>query len=289
MKMVKSFGDFLQNCPHDLERSSYQSCIFEGRQFIFHIDCMSAFEVSRFVLIVAPTYGKRLHYSNLLVRNRKPRGLIWEKFKILIFLTFVFSLFKQSFAHELKKDEINSLINNFILKNPQVIEKALQNLNLERSKNNFEIALTELRKIPNPKLSSTNSDVTIYEFFDYNCGYCKSVMQNIFNIYKKDKKVEIVFVEYPILSNSSLSAAKASLAARNQNKYFEFHKKLMKHSWKIDDNLLLSFAKELKIDTKRLKSDYSNEKLMLIINKNREIASRLTLRGTPASTIGNTI
>ena len=105
------------------------------------------------------------------------------KFKILIFLIFVFSLFKQSFAHELKKDEVNSLINNFILKNPQVIEKALQNLNLERSKNNFEIALTELKKIPNPKLKNVNSDIIIYEFFDYNCGYCKSVMQNIFNIF----------------------------------------------------------------------------------------------------------
>ena len=211
------------------------------------------------------------------------------KFKILIFLTFVFSLFKQSFAHELNKDEINSLINNFILKNPQVIEKTLQNLNLERSKKNFEIALAELKKIPNPKLSNTNSDVTIYEFFDYNCGYCKSVMQNIFNIYKKDKKVEVVFVEYPILSNSSLSAAIASLAARNQKKYFEFHSKLMKHTGKIDDKLLLSFAKDLKIDTKKLKSDYSNEKLMLIINKNREIANRLNLRGTPAFIIGNKI
>lgn len=211
------------------------------------------------------------------------------KYKTLIFLTFVFSLFKQSFAHELNKDEINSLINNFILKNPQVIEKTLQNLNLERTKRNFDIALTELRKIPNPKLSSTNSDVTIYEFFDYNCGYCKSVMQNIFNIYKKDKKVEIVFVEYPILSNSSLSAAIASLAARNQKKYFEFHSKLMKHTGKIDDKLLLSFAKDLKIDTKKLNSDYSNEKLMLIINKNREIANRLNLRGTPAFIIGNKV
>ena len=210
-------------------------------------------------------------------------------YKTLIFLTFVFSLFKQSFAHELNKDEINSLINNFILKNPQVIEKTLQNLNLERSKKNFEISLTELRKIPNPKLSSTNSDVTIYEFFDYNCGYCKSVMQNIFNIYKKDKKIEIVFVEYPILSNSSLSAAKASLAARNQNKYFEFHSKLMKHTGKIEDKLLLSFAKDLKIDTKKFKSDYSNEKIMLIINTNREIANRLNLRGTPAFIIGNKI
>ena len=211
------------------------------------------------------------------------------KYKTLIFLIFVFSLFKQSFAHELNKNEINSLINNYILKNPQVIEKALQNLNLERSKKSFEIALTELRKIPNPKLGRANSDITIYEFFDYNCGYCKSVMQNIFNIHKKDKKVEIVFVEYPILSNSSLSAAIASLAARNQNKYFEFHTKQMKHTGKIDEKLLLSFAEELKIDTKKLKSDYSNEKLMLIINKNREIADRLNLRGTPAFIIGNKI
>ena len=211
------------------------------------------------------------------------------KCKTFFFLMFIVSLFKQSIAHELKKDEINSLIQDFILKNPQVIEKTLQNLNLERSKKNFEIALTELKKIPNPKLSSANSDVTVYEFFDYNCGYCKSVMQNIFNVHKKDKKVEIVFVEYPILSNSSLSAAKASLAAKNQNKYFEFHSKLMKHTGKIDDKLLLSFAKELKIDTKKLKSDYSNEKLMLIINKNREIANRLNLRGTPAFIIGNKI
>ena len=211
------------------------------------------------------------------------------KFKTLIFLCFVFSLLKQSLAHELKKNEINSIIKNFILDNPQLIEKTLQNLNLERSKRNFEVAITDLRKISNPKLKNANSDITIYEFFDYNCGYCKSVMQNIFNIYKKDKKIEVVFVEYPILSNSSLSAAITSLAAINQNKYFEFHTKLMKHTGKIDDKLLLSFAKELKIDIKKLKSDYSNKKLMLIINKNREIASRLNLRGTPAFIIGNKI
>ena len=211
------------------------------------------------------------------------------KYKIFVVLIFVFSFIKQSFAHELNKNEINSLIKSFILNNPIVIEKTLQNLNLKRSKQNFESALIELKKIPNPKLKNTSSDVTIYEFFDYNCGYCKSVMQNIFNIYKKDKKVDIVFVEYPILSNSSLSAAKASLASKNQKKYFEFHSKLMNHTGKLDDKLLLSFAKELKLDTKKLKKDYSNEKIMLIINKNREIANRLNLRGTPAFIIGNKI
>ena len=211
------------------------------------------------------------------------------KNKTLVFLILFFSIIKQLFAHELKKDEIDLIIKNFILDNPQIIEKTLKDLNLKRSQKNFKLALNDLKKVPNPKLKKANSDITIYEFFDYNCGYCKSVMQNIFNIYKKDKNIEIVFVEYPILSNSSLSAAIASLAARNQNKYFELHSKLMKHTGKIDDKLLLSFAKELKIDVKKLKSDYSNEKLMLIINKNREIANRLNLRGTPAFIIGNKI
>ena len=211
------------------------------------------------------------------------------KHKTLVYLILFFSLIKPLFAHELNKNEINSIIKKFILENPQVIETTLQNLNLKRSEKNFELAMTDLIKVPNPRLKKTNADITIYEFFDYNCGYCKSVMQNIFNIYKKDKKVEIVFVEYPILSNSSLSAAITSLAARNQNKYFEFHRKLMKHTGKIDDKLLLSFAKELKIDIKKLKSDYSNEKLMLIINKNIEIANRLNLRGTPAFIIGSKI
>ena len=211
------------------------------------------------------------------------------KRKTLFFLILFFSLNKQLSAHELKKDEIDSIIKNFIIDNPKIIEKTLQNLNLKRSQKNFRLALTDLKNVPNPNLKKANADITIYEFFDYNCGYCKSVMQNIFNIYKKDKKVEIVFVEYPILSNSSLSAAITSLAARNQNKYFEFHTKLMKHKGKIDDKFLLSLAKELKIDTKQLKSDYSDEKLMLIINKNREIADRLNLRGTPAFIIGNKI
>ena len=67
------------------------------------------------------------------------------KYKTFIFLIFVFSLLKQSFSHELNKDEINRLINNFILNNPIVIEKTLQNLNLKRSKKNFEAALTELK------------------------------------------------------------------------------------------------------------------------------------------------
>ena len=211
------------------------------------------------------------------------------KYKTLIFLIFVFSLFKQSFAHELNKDEINSLINNFILKNPQVIEKTLQNLNLERSKKNFEIALTELRKIPNPKLSSTNSDVTIYEFFDYNCGYCKSVVKTIMDILSEDKKINFVFVEFPILSKQSYIAAKAALASKKQGLYNKFHLSLMKIKGRINEEKVFSTAKEIGLDIDQLKIDMNNPEIEQLLAKNREIAKLLNLNGTPAFIIGDII
>ena len=211
------------------------------------------------------------------------------KYKTLIFLTFVFSLFKQSFSHELNKDEINSLINNFILKNPQVIEKTLQNLNLERSKKNFEIAINELRKIPNPKLSNANSDITIYEFFDYNCGYCKSVVKTIMDVLSEDKKVNFVFVEFPILSQQSYFAAKAALASKNQDLYNKFHLSLMTIKGRVNEEKVFSTAKEIGLDIDQLKTDMNKPEIEQQLVKNREIAKLLNLNGTPAFIIGDII
>ncbi len=212
-------------------------------------------------------------------------------FKYFIFFSFLFILNcgNYSLAHDIDEKKINSLIEQYIRDNPKIIEKSLQDLNSQRSKNNFNSAISDLKKVSNPTLKNKNSNLIIYEFFDYNCGYCKSVMNSIFNVHKKDKKIDIVFVEYPILSNSSLTAAIASLATKEQGKYFKFHRKLMSHTGKIDENLILTIAKDLKIDIEKLKKDFTNKNLSLIINKNREIANRLNIRGTPAFIIGTTI
>lgn len=211
------------------------------------------------------------------------------KYKTLIFLIFVFSLLKQSFAHELKKDEINSIIKNFILKNPQVLEKSLQNLNLERSKLNFKLALTDLKKIPNPSLKNANTDLTIYEFFDYNCGYCKSVVKTIMDVLSEDKKVNFVFVEFPILSQQSYFAAKAALASKNQDLYNKFHLSLMTIKGRVNEEKVFSTAKEIGLDIDQLKIDMNNPEIEQQLAKNREIAKLLNLNGTPAFIIGDII
>lgn len=210
-------------------------------------------------------------------------------FLIIIFLTtFLFKIEKLN-AHEINETEINSIIKNFIQNNTEVIENALNKIKKSRKSEKLKKNLVYLSKIPNPKLSRKNSDVTIYEFFDYNCGYCKLVMQSLFNVYKKDKKVDIVFVEFPILSKSSLTAALTALASRNQSKYFDLHSSLMKHKGKIDNNVIFSFANELNMDIEKLKKHIADKSLMNIINGNRQIASELNIQGTPAFIIGNKI
>ena len=211
------------------------------------------------------------------------------KFKNLIFFCFVLFLFKHSFAHELKKDEINSIIKSFILDNPQIIEETLQNLNFKRSKQNFELALSELKKIPNPKLKNANANITIYEFFDYNCGYCKSVIKTIMNILSEDKKVNFVFVEFPILSQHSYIAAKAALASKKQDLYNEFHLSLMKIKGRVNEEKVFSTAKRIGLDVKKLKVDMNKPEIEKQLMKNREIAKLLNLNGTPAFIIGDII
>ena len=189
----------------------------------------------------------------------------------------------------MNKDEINSLINNFILKNPQVIEKTLQNLNLERSKKNFEIALNELRKIPNPKLTNTNSDVTIYEFFDYNCGYCKRVFGPIQEVLAEDDDIRVVIKEFPILSQSSLVAAQAAIATQKQGVFPNYHVTMMTNPGAISMDTILAAARNAGADVDRLQRDMRSDETAAVINRTRMSAEQLKISGTPGLIIGSTI
>ena len=210
------------------------------------------------------------------------------KFKTLIFLFFVFSIFNCSFAHEFKKDEIKSIISKFILDNPQVIEKSLQNLNIKRSKKNFESVLTELKKIPNPKLKNANANITIYEFFDYNCGFCKKVFSDLMELTSEDNEIKVVFIELPVLGQSSLLASKAAYVAHKSGKYFEMHQQLINHRGMIDLNDIKLFAKQSNINSDLLIKDI-NEVSISFIEKNYLIAEKLKINGTPTFIIGNEV
>ena len=147
----------------------------------------------------------------------------------------------------------------------------------------------DLKKIQNPGIFQKNADITIYEFFDYNCGYCKSVFKVIKETLSKDKNINFVFVEYPILSQQSYTTAIAALASKKQGLYKEFHSSLMSLKGRISENEIFNSARRIGLDIKKLKVEMNNPEIKNQLLKNREIAKLLGLNGTPAFIIGDII
>ena len=140
-----------------------------------------------------------------------------------------------------------------------------------------------------PRIGNIDSKLIIVEFVDYNCGYCKKTLPTIAKLMKKFDNIQIVFIDYPILSESSEIAARASLAANEQNAYFEYHTVLLNNKKSINEDTLYKIAKELSLDIEKFKKDMSSEKIKNNIIKNVKFANSLKIRGTPTFIIGNQI
>jgi len=202
-------------------------------------------------------------------------------------IIFIFAL--PSHANQMSQEKIEQIIENFLIKNPQFLRSVLDNYKkdteLEKKKN----AIESLKSLKNPGIFQKNADVTIYEFFDYNCGYCKSVVKTIMETISEDKRINVVFVEFPILSQESYTAAVAALASQKQNLYNKFHLSLMKIRGKVDNEKVFKTANEIGLDIQKLKIDMNNSDIPKRLNQNREIAKILNLNGTPAFIIGDVI
>ena len=211
---------------------------------------------------------------------------------IFIYISILISFFliiSPSHSHEINKDNIDTIIKKFLKKNPELLKSTLDNYKVSLEKQKKQHAINLLKDVNNPGVFSKQADITIYEFFDYNCGYCKSVVRTIMDVLSEDKKINFVFVEFPILSEQSYFAAKAALASKNQNLYNKFHLSLMKINGRVNKEKVFSTAKKIGLDIDQLKKDINNPEIEQQMVKNREIAKLLGLNGTPAFIIGNII
>ena len=138
-------------------------------------------------------------------------------------------------AQDFTEDQIKDLALQAIRENPQIVMEAVAILEAQEDarKADQSVALLSsrrdvLERDPNaPVLGNVDGDVTIVEFFDYNCPYCKRVKPEIQALMAADPDIRLVYRELPILGEGSVFAARAALAARNQGKYEEFHWAMM--------------------------------------------------------------
>jgi protein-disulfide isomerase len=197
-------------------------------------------------------------------------------------------------APALTKDQVEQIVHDYIVNNPKIImdsvdsymKRAQETQGSEGIKKNQDALAKDTSS---PEAGNPNGDVTVVEFFDYNCHFCKGAFPAVQSVLAKDKKVRVVFKELPILGPSSETAAKWALAAQKQKKYYEFHTAMMNNKEPIDDALLERVAKSVGMDVAKAKQDLTSPDVLAQLGKNRSLASELGISGTPAFIIGDQI
>ena len=213
-----------------------------------------------------------------------------ETFNVIAMLVSLIFLFPiSSNSHEIKEDKIEKIIKSFLVNNPELIRSTLDDYKINLEKQKFQNTIKILKKIENPGIFQKNANITIYEFFDYNCGYCKSVLKVIQETLSEDKNINFIFVEYPILSQESYTTAIAALASKKQGLYNEFHSSLMSLRGKINEKQIFNTAKNIGLNLEQLKIEMKKPEIKNQLLQNRQIAKSLGLNGTPAFIIGNII
>lgn len=194
----------------------------------------------------------------------------------------------------LTRADVEKIVAEYIAAHPQDIMAAVQKHQEDQERVAGLAAVQQngddlYKDAATPVVGDAKADVTVVEFFDYNCGYCKKVTPTVVNVAEGNKNVRLLFKEYPILGPSSEMAAKWALAAQRQGKYFEFHKRLMTNAKPITETFLNDIAKDLGMDVVKAKSDAYGTEIMMEIERNRALAGRMGIRGTPAFVIGGEV
>jgi len=210
-----------------------------------------------------------------------------------VILTLCAPLAAQTFSEE----DIKELVLEAIRENPGIVVEAVAILEKQREEAKASaqaIALKDQRAFierdPNaPVLGNPEGDVTVVEFFDYNCPYCKRSMAEVQTLLSKDKDIRLVYREWPILGDGSVFAAKAALAARKQGKYEEFHWALMSFKGPAQEATVIRVAKDVGLDVEQLRSDMGSPEVNAHIEDSMRLAQALGFNGTPSFVIGDNL
>ncbi len=196
-----------------------------------------------------------------------------------------------------QRPAIEKIVREYLLQNPEVIVEAIEELQKReradeerKAKQGLAQNKSKLFNDPaSPVAGNPQGDVTLVEFFDYQCGYCKAVQADVQRLIKDDGKLRFVFKELPILGPASVAASKAALASRAQGKYEAYHNALMGHRGQLDEATIFKLASSVGLDTERLKKDMESPEVQQAIGANLALAEQLGIRGTPGFVVGDRI
>ncbi|UXN69276.1 DsbA family protein [Devosia neptuniae] len=194
--------------------------------------------------------------------------------------------------------QLNPLIEQYLLSDPKILQRmsvALDSTLQAEQREQSTSAIASMRdKIYNDPdqvvLGNPKGDVTLVEFFDYNCGYCRSALPDLATLLAEDPNLRVVLKEFPILSNESIDAARvAVLVGKADVDYWSFHEALFSARGQVDKGAALTAASELGLSPVTLEMQMGEPRVSQAIQTSYEIAKALNITGTPTYIIGNEI
>ena len=196
----------------------------------------------------------------------------------------------QSNNETMNQDQVNAYVREYLLSNPEIIPEAIEVL---RSRQNASALSESEELLYNDGYShvagNVDGDITIVEFYDYNCGYCKQVPEHIAQLIEEDKNVKVIFKELPILAESSQFASVAAMASMKQGKFMDFHSALMKNKRQLTEDLILQIARDSGINEEKLLEDMADPEIETNIMKNKYLVQNIGISGTPGFVIGTQV
>jgi protein-disulfide isomerase len=198
----------------------------------------------------------------------------------------------------LQRKEIEKIIRDYLVSNPEVLMEAQNALEAKMDKIQAERTAAAIkshakeiyRPAASPTVGNAKGDVTVIEFFDYNCGYCKRAFKDVAGLVERDKQVKVILKEFPILNKGSEETAKVALAAKLQGKYWEFHRAMLEAPGQASEASALKVAEKVAgLDLAKLKRDMGSAEVKKEIDDTRALAQKLGIQGTPHFLVGDRI
>jgi len=193
-----------------------------------------------------------------------------------------------------RRQEIEKIIREYLLAHPEVVTEALQEAERreqeaqrKRAAEAIRAHLAELTQDPgSPVGGNPQGRVTIVEFFDYQCGYCKREAVELKTLLQTDSDIRLVYKDLPILGPASVFAARAALAAQKQGKHEALHAALMAASQKLTDQEVLRIVAQVGLDAAKLEKDMADPSVSQALDRNFQLQRALNIQGTPALIVG---
>ena len=194
-------------------------------------------------------------------------------------------------------EAVNKLIHDYLLNNPQVLVEAIEHADAANKAAAEQAIKTEIvnrhEELDNdptsPVLGNPQGDVTVVEFFDYRCPYCKATAPAVARLLEQDKKVRLVMKEFPILGKESVFASRVAFVAQKHGKYAEFYKAMFDLKTTINEESTMEVAKSIGLDPEMVKKEMESADIDTFTKNNFDLAKAIGVEGTPAFVIGDAL